>query len=466
MTEFHRRVRLALILLSIAAFRSSAQDITGVWTGTADVRPDSGFPVGLRLKISRPNDSLRVALSLPQSHLVDLEIPSPYSDSSFATYKKGHVHVEFTPDIGLGFIGMLGPRDEERIVFDGDLKDGTLLGELRITSYRSPITLKRSQSASPREPSISFHSSNDSLRLGGKLILPEGNGPFPAAIFVTGSDPDTREAWRVEARALAERGVASLLYDKRGVGESSGASHDLASWDDLAGDVEGAVAYLRSRRGLIDPNRVGLIGQSQGTWIIAKVAATDPRISFLVSISGSGISAAAQETYRTGALMKRADFAAEEIARAQEFQRQKFMVARTGLGWESLDSAMKKLRADSVKWFPGYGTGAGARTLASLRMYGVLQFNYDPTRDLMKVKAPVFNIMGADDVVFPPETVADRMRTALRRGGNTKFTSVILPKTTHGMMMLQAHSGKTFRRAINPEFIRQLSDWISSQTRR
>src|SRR5256714_12583136 len=110
------------------------------------------------------------------------------------------------------------------------------------------------------------------MPLGGMLVLPAGKGPFPAAVFVTGSDPDTREAWQFEARALAGHGVASLLYDKRGVGESSGASHDLASWDDLAGDVAGAVSYLRARSELIDPRRIGLVGQSQGTWIIAKVA--------------------------------------------------------------------------------------------------------------------------------------------------------------------------------------------------
>lgn len=452
-----------ILSLSLAFTSAQAQDITGVWTGTADLRPDAGLPVGLRLKISNNHDSLRVALSLPQSHLVDLEIPSPYSDSSFAAYRQGHLHVEFTPDIGLAFIGFLGPRDEERIAFDGDLKDGTLRGEIRITSYRSPITLRRAEPQSSREPSIVFYSNGDSLRLGGKLILPTGKGPFPAVVFVTGSDPDTREAWQVEARALAEKGVASLLYDKRGVGESSGASHDLASWDDLAGDVEGAVAYLRNRKGLIDPKRIGLIGQSQGTWIIAKVAARDPGIAFLVSISGSGISAAEQETYRTGALMRREKFSVQDIERAQEFQRRKFLVARTGLGWESLDSTMKKLRADSVKWFPGYGTGAGARTLASLRLYGVLQFNYNPIRDLAKIKAPVLTIMGADDVVFPPQAVIDNMRSALRRGGNDRFTSIILPNTSHGMMVVQTYRGKGFRRAINPEFLRQLTDWVSAR---
>jgi pimeloyl-ACP methyl ester carboxylesterase len=450
--------------MSLAAFTLHAQEISGVWAGTADVHPDSGFPVSLRLKIQLAHDSLRVALSLPESHLIDLEIPSPYSDSSFATYRNGHLHVEFTPDIGLGFIGRLGPRDEERIVFDGDLRNATLDGEVRITSYRSPITLRREAvTSSSREPAIHFFSSADSLRLGGKLILPRGSGPFPAVVFVTGSDPDTREAWQVEARALAGKGVASLLYDKRGVGESSGASHDLASWDDLAGDVEGAVAYLRSRTDVVNPLRIGLIGQSQGTWIITKVAARDPRIRVVVNISGGGMSAAEQETYRTGALMKNDNFSPQEIERAKDFQRRKFEVARTGLGWEALDSTMKKLRADSVKWFPGYGTGAAARTLSLLRLYGVLQFNYNPARDLRSIKVPVFNIMGEKDVVFPPQLVIDRVHSILLSGGNRKFSAVILSGTGHGMSILQTQNGKGFRRAINPEFIRTLVMWVSTQ---
>ncbi|HMG96331.1 MAG TPA: alpha/beta fold hydrolase, partial [Gemmatimonadaceae bacterium] len=344
---------LFLILIAVVAVASvtQAQKIEGEWVGVTQFRPDSGLPVSVRLKVGRKRDSLRVALSLPESRLIDLELPSPYSDSSYASYKNGHLHAEYTPDIGLSFIGRIVPHAEERIVFDGDSVREELRGTIRITSYSSPIVLRRSNGATPKEPAIHFFSAADSLRLGGKLVLPEGEGPFPVAVFVTGSDPDTREAWQLEARALAAKGIASLLYDKRGVGESAGANHDLASWDDLAGDVEGAVAYLRSRPDLIDARRIGLVGQSQGTWIIAKVAAADPRVSFLVSISGSGISAAQQETYRTGALMKADGFSDSDIERARAFQRQKFQVARTGLGWEALDSTMKRLRGDSVKWF-------------------------------------------------------------------------------------------------------------------
>ncbi|MFL5556390.1 MAG: alpha/beta hydrolase family protein [Gemmatimonadaceae bacterium] len=458
-----RSLFAALTASIIFVDAARAQTIEGTWSGIAALKPDSGLPVGVRLKIDRPKNSLRVRLSLPESRLIDLELPSPYSDSSYATYANGHLHAEFTPDIGLAIISRIVPHDEQRIVFDGGLNENELTGTIRITTYTSPITLRR-ESESRREPEIHFSSARDSMPLGGKLVLPSGKGPFPAAVFVTGSDPDTREAWQLEARALARSGIASLLYDKRGVGESAGANHDLASWDDLAGDVEGAVAYLRSRRDVIDPKRIGLIGQSQGTWIIAKVAAADPQIAFLVSISGSGISAADQETYRTGALMKADGFSDADIARARAFQRQKFQVAKTGLGWDALDSAMKQLRADSTRWFPGYGTGAATRSLASIRMYGVLQFNYDPTRDLRMIKAPVLVIMGERDRVFPPQLVIDRMRNALRVGGNNHYSARIIQNAGHGLTSIQTIGGRPFRAAISPLFLTTLESWVSRVT--
>jgi pimeloyl-ACP methyl ester carboxylesterase len=469
MVRVDLRTALWLVTLVLPAYAGAQQagtEIEGAWYGVTQLKPDSGLPVSVQLEVSRARDSLRVALTLPESRQIRLAIPSPYSDSSFATFREGRFHVEFTPDIGLGFIANLGiPRDDERIVFDGTLRGDALVGEIRITTFRSPITLRRGVPAKTyREIPVSFASAEDSLRLGGKLILPRqqgggGGSRYPAVIFVTGSDPDTRDAWLYEASALAERGIASLLYDKRGVGESAGASHDLASWDDLAADVEGGIALLQSRPE-IDTARIGLIGQSQGTWIIAKVAARNPAAKFIVNISGSGISAAEQETYRTGALMKRAGFTADAVARAQAFQTAKFAVARTGLGWESLDSTMLALRADSVRWFPGYGTGAAANRLGTLRLYGVLQFNYQPARDLRKIRVPTLVVMGERDVVFPPALVIEKMRQYLAEAGNTRLATRIIPSVSHGMLEVQTYRGRKFRGAISREFLATLTDWV------
>jgi len=462
-------VCLALPISALAQAQQSPRarwaPFFGTWIGVAEHRPDAGPLVTVRVRVEPAGDSARAMLTLPESRQIDLAIPSPYSDSTNIAVRGDTLRLEFTPDIGLGFIGRLGiPRADERITLTVVRRGETLAGTLGITTYRSPVVLRQGPSATdPREPSVAFYSTQDSLRLAGKLVLPAGRGPFPAVIWVTGSDADTREVWQYDARALAERGVASLLYDKRGAGESVGASHDLASWDDLAGDVEGALRYLRSRPDLIDPARLGLVAQSQGTWIIAKVAARDPGVRFMVNISGSGISAAEQETYRTGALMRADGFPASEIGRAQAFQRQKFAVARTGLGWAPLDSTMQRFRADSVRWFPGYGTGAASRTLAGLRLYGVLQFNYDPRRDLERIRAPVLVLMGQLDLVFPPEIVVERMRESLGRGGNSDVTTRIVPNAGHALTTVQLFEGRPFRRAVNSEFLGTLTAWVAER---
>src|SRR5438045_8519618 len=60
--------------------------------------------------------------------------------------------------------------------------------------------------------------SNGSVRLSGILVEPDGNGPFPAVVFVHGSGPSTihRPACKAHANAFTSRGFAVLVYDQRG----------------------------------------------------------------------------------------------------------------------------------------------------------------------------------------------------------------------------------------------------------
>ncbi|MBC7790904.1 MAG: hypothetical protein H7Z74_13235, partial [Anaerolineae bacterium] len=105
------------------------------------------------------------------------------------------------------------------------------------------------------------------------------------------------------------------------------------------------------------------------------------------------------------------------------------------------------------------------RSLSLLRLYGVLQFNYDPTRDLRGIKVPVLVIMGQNDVVFPPEIVIERVRRALLDGGNRNFTARIIPGAGHGLTSVQTFQGKPFRRAIDPTFLQTLVSWVSENAR-
>ena len=136
----------------------------------------------------------------------------------------------------------------------------------------------------------------------GTLLLPEGRGPWTTALLVAGSGPTDRDGnnpllpapidnLKQLAQALAARGIASLRYDKRGVGQSvyPGLSEEKLRFEHL---VDDAVAWAEHLAG--DPRvaRVVLVGHSEGA-LISALAAEDARAAAIVSVSGAGSRASA-----------------------------------------------------------------------------------------------------------------------------------------------------------------------------
>jgi dienelactone hydrolase len=135
---------------------------------------------------------------------------------------------------------------------------------------------------------------NREVRLGYRLDRPPGAGPFPAVVIGHGSGRTTKEVCRFFAARLLERGFATLCYDKRGVGDSTGEystvgpANATRMFADLAGDMAAGVRFLRGQRG-IDAARIGLFGPSQAGWIIP-LAAREVRPAFMILIVGPTVS--------------------------------------------------------------------------------------------------------------------------------------------------------------------------------
>lgn len=134
-------------------------------------------------------------------------------------------------------------------------------------------------------------------RLSGTLLLPEGTGPWPAAVLIAGSGPTDRDGntplldaridnLKLLAQALAARGIASLRYDKRGVGESGypGLSEEALRFEHLVEDAALLASHL-AEDGRIA--RVVLVGHSEGA-LIAALAAEAAHADGVVSIAGAG----------------------------------------------------------------------------------------------------------------------------------------------------------------------------------
>ncbi|MCX6466256.1 MAG: alpha/beta hydrolase, partial [Pseudonocardiales bacterium] len=165
-----------------------------------------------------------------------------------------------------------------------------LLAVLAVAGCAVPVTTVPEP---PHHTAVEVAVPHGDVVLAGTLTLPGGPGPHPAAVLVTGRGPHDRDEtlgphrpFRLLADTLARAGVAVLRTDDRGVGGSTG-SLAGATYDDLVGDTLAAVALLRSRPD-VDPERVGLIGHSEGGWL-APLAAVRGPVAFVVSIAGPAV---------------------------------------------------------------------------------------------------------------------------------------------------------------------------------
>lgn len=134
---------------------------------------------------------------------------------------------------------------------------------------------------------VSFR--NAGVTLAGEIRLPSKTqcDKCPALVIVHGSGTSSRSnpwtaAW---VDALVKHGVAVLYPDKRGSGASGGRWQE-ASFRTLAGDTLAAVKTLKDNP-RVDPERLGVIGFSQGGDIVPLAASLSDDVKLVVDVSGS-----------------------------------------------------------------------------------------------------------------------------------------------------------------------------------
>jgi uncharacterized protein len=136
---------------------------------------------------------------------------------------------------------------------------------------------------------IRFQNTEQNLELAGMLFVPEGEGPFPAAVIIHGSGTSRRDSgWYLTlTRYLQENGIVVLLPDKRGSEQSAG-DWRTASFEDLATDSVAAVSFLKNQEAVAITD-IGVIGLSQGGHVAPVVADQTQDISFVVNIVGGAM---------------------------------------------------------------------------------------------------------------------------------------------------------------------------------
>ena len=373
-----------------------------------------------------------------------------------------------------------GATFEGSLAVDGKSIAGTWTGP----AFKGPLTFtwRAAQTSGPARPQTPkppfsyrteevFVDSAPGVKLAGTLTLPQGKGPFPAVVMITGSGAQDRDEtilghkpFAVIADRLTRDGIAVLRMDDRGFAKSTG-NFATATDDDFAVDTAADVAFLRTRPD-IDPKRVGLIGHSEGGLVAPKVAAKDPKIAFVVLMAGPGVPLAEVLRAQRAKLMPAMGASPELIRKSQA------LVDRVVLAMKDAKDeadararALQAAKAEGGDLIPEAQRQAAAVQLSSGWMRNLL--DYDPAPTLAKVKCPILALNGSKDGQVIPDQNLPAIRAATR--GNPDVTITELPGLNH--LFQTANTGAVgeyadIEQTVAPIALDAMSVWIVKHTTR
>lgn len=365
--------------------------------------------------------------------------------------------------------------------YDGKLSaDGNEISGTFVQGAPFPLIFKRVEKVEtlnrPQNPKPPFpydaqevtYEPAAGIKLAGTLTLPRGQGPFPAALLITGSGPQDRDEtllghkpFLVIADYLTRRGIAILRVDDRGVGGSTGKSTN-ETLDDMAGDVVAGVNFLKSRKE-IDARHIGVIGHSEGGIVGPVAAVRSPDIAFVIMLAGTGVSGEEVLKAQGEAIIRSAGGSDAAVAQQRAFHEMAFRVLRA----EKDDhTAIEKMQAELKKLQPEADVKSEALVKELQRMTSpeIRSFLlYDPAEGLRKLKAPVLAMNGSRDVQCPAWQNLPAIAAALASGGNSDFTVTELPGLNHLFQKCSSCTVgeyQTIEETFSPVALEIMGDWI------
>ena len=325
-----------------------------------------------------------------------------------------------------------------------------------------------------REEKVKFQSG--SATLGGTLLIPAGTGPHPAVVCVHGSGEQSRNGFvsliRFVADHFARHGIAVLIYDKRGVGDSTG-DWSKQTLDDLAADALSGFKMLQARKD-IDSKQIGLWGGSQAGWIMPKMTALTKDIAFIISVSGAGagISVGDQVLYNLEVDLHNAGFTNDDIAEWKRAYRILYHLVQSGptASTHELEELVGKLQQNPKlteelrkNWFL-----ARPNPKIDWEHRDQWFFLYDPNFDArtlwQQYPGPVLGVFGELDGLDPISEVTPIFARTLARRKNTDFAIMVFPKAHHILMEMESDKPNdnelpNLKRYV-PGYFDAMSDWL------
>ncbi|AWS47354.1 alpha/beta hydrolase [Streptosporangium sp. 'caverna'] len=290
---------------------------------------------------------------------------------------------------------------------------------------------------------------DDGLPLVGTLTLPAGPGPHPAVLLLHGSGRLDRDAntgrLRMElgpplAAALAKDGIATLRYDRRGVGATSG-DWRATGFADNRRDAAAALRALAVRPD-IRADAIGVVGHSEGA-VHAMSLGAHPGVAAVVLLAG--FARLGEDALRWQAGM---------IARDLPALVRPLLPALRALA----DRQLARIKTTSTDVARVVGVPMNARWMREL-------LSHDPRPDLANIRVPVLAITGGKDVQVDPADLDE-----IRRLVPGEVEVHRIPDLTH---LLRRDPGRPsarsyprlLRRPVDADLLAQVAGWLAHRLR-
>lgn len=360
--------------------------------------------------------------------------------------------------------------------------DGTLVGYWKqsiikedITFYPTDtlFTLLRPQTPQSPYPYIEesvtadyTDSQGNVIHLEGTLTCPKGNGPYPTIVLVSGSGQQNRDEeimqhkpFLVLADYLARRGIATLRYDDRGVGASTGPL-DNADTRLFAEDAE-AMFNAAKKNKHVDTKRLGMGGHSEGGAIAPMVAARNKDVMFVVMLAGQGCTGLDVLLQQNEAIF-RAKGISDNLLNIRIACLRELFSLPAGSNQkdykENIDrhtANLTKAQVDSI----GLGRGTAAAMKQQMDSRWMQTFlTLDPAEYLPKVKCPVLALNGDKDCQVLAKPNMARIKTLCPHADIHT-----LPGLNHLFQHCTTGSPDEYiliEETFAPEAMKTVADWI------
>lgn len=465
MTRFKDLFFLLPLAILITSRTASAQQpansssIVGTWLGTI-----SQGPMQLRIQFHIIGGAAGLAATMDSLDQGARGIPV-----SAVKFEGGSLHLEVAVAHGQ---------------YDGKMDDAgsTITGAWMQGGASIPLVLHRTEVEAPplrrpqapqkpypyREEDVTYPNSTAGVTLAATLTVPQGKGPFPAVLLITGSGPHDRDETIFEHRPflvlsdyLTRKGFVVLRADKRGCGKSTG-SYVTATTADFATDADAGVAYLQSRPE-VNHEKIGLIGHSEGGAVAPLVAARNPKVAFIVLMAGPGLRGDQILLAQRSLIAEAQGASREDVDKDVAIHRSIYSFIEQEKEKDA-PTIEKEAREKFTGQIPEQQLDAEAKALSTPWFRYFLA--YDPVPTLRQVKCAVLAIGGSRDLQVPPDEDLAAIRKALEAAGNKRFEIDKLDGLNHLFQSAKTGSPNEYvqiEETISPVALEKIASWLQKQ---